>query len=522
MASPHELMKSDSQRKRLDRAAAFGSLVPVDTSCRQGAIVNGRRAANDVEAQNLESFSRGLDPKQESIPLASLLSHYVSLVFSEHPLKSHQKWLRHNSGRKSDSVAMSEADIENVDPSSRGLRKLPSENEEEVVARGGSFTSVMDDLGDVLKGGMAEGCKRLKRKSSEPIIHGSNEANMGGSKGSQQGFAEDALVFTSRFTEPLEWLTQRAQQSPLKPRLIAGIEKYRCNEYDSAIEAALTNMYIYSHYFFEIMSPTNRKKRPVFTWAFPFLALLVFTFMAGEYEAWAKSEATGDVGKMPSSGFGPMHLVHWLESLRSDSKRTFLPEFVVLWGGRFLPKVKHEGWRWITSMLIHENAVHLVTNMFLFMVLSSTLERRFGFWRVTAVSLLSGLGGNFSSALGEDPCLVVVGASGMVFGLSAMYLLHVCTEFVRIRYPLFRIVGLVLFWVTVLSSVSPERTSGMSHIGGFLAGLTMGIIMMPSVVTETIESLAVGSSVVGGVVFFAILPCLTYFNTIPGLVCRPP
>lgn len=419
-------------------------------------------------------------------------------------------------------MASSEVDVENVDASSTRSRKQQSENEPEGVSVGGSFTAVMDDIGGALKGSMAEGCRRLKRKTSEPIIHGPNGPILAGSQGNPQGFEDDPLPFKARFTEPLDWLAQRAQQSPLKPRLIAGIEKYQCREYDSSIDAAVTNMYIYSHYFFELMSPTNRKKRPILTWALPFLALLVFTFMAGEYEAWAKAEATGDMGDMPSSGFGPMHLVHWLESLRSDSKRTFLSEFAVLWGGRFLPKVKHEGWRWMTSMLIHENAVHLLTNMFLFMVLSSTLERRFGFWRVTVVSLLSGLAGNFCSALWEEPCLVVVGASGMIFGLSAMYILHVCTEFIRIRYPLFRIVGLTLFWVTVLSSVSPERTSGMSHVGGFLAGFTLGIVMMPSVVTERIESLVVGTFVLGVAIFFVILPCLIYFLTIPGLVCRPP
>lgn len=79
------------------------------------------------------------------------------------------------------------------------------------------------------------------------------------------------------------------------------------------------------------------------------------------------------------SDYGPKHILQWM-SLQTDVNDTFPPDFVVLWGGRYLPRVHGEEWRWLTSLFIHETITHLATNLLLFLILSITLERRFGFW----------------------------------------------------------------------------------------------------------------------------------------------
>jgi hypothetical protein len=48
-------------------------------------------------------------------------------------------------------------------------------------------------------------------------------------------------------------------------------------------------------------------------------------------------------------------------------------------------------------------------------------ERKYATWRILLLWLLSGLGGNFFSALFEDKCTLVVGASGAVFGMVGLF-----------------------------------------------------------------------------------------------------
>lgn len=54
-------------------------------------------------------------------------------------------------------------------------------------------------------------------------------------------------------------------------------------------------------------------------------------------------------------------------------------------------------------------------------VTSLAQERKYATWRIVLLWLLSGLGGNFFSALFEDKCTLVVGASGAVFGMVGLF-----------------------------------------------------------------------------------------------------
>lgn len=79
------------------------------------------------------------------------------------------------------------------------------------------------------------------------------------------------------------------------------------------------------------------------------------------------------------SDYGPAHILQWM-SLQANADHAFPPSFAILWGGRYLPKIQGEEWRWLTSLFIHETIVHLATNSLLFFILSAILEKRLGFW----------------------------------------------------------------------------------------------------------------------------------------------
>jgi rhomboid protease GluP len=65
-------------------------------------------------------------------------------------------------------------------------------------------------------------------------------------------------------------------------------------------------------------------------------------------------------------------------------------------GGRWLPAIdKGQWWRWGTSIVLHENHDHIMSNMALFMVLSYFMEQKYGTMRVTLIAFIAGVGGNF-------------------------------------------------------------------------------------------------------------------------------
>jgi membrane associated rhomboid family serine protease len=50
--------------------------------------------------------------------------------------------------------------------------------------------------------------------------------------------------------------------------------------------------------------------------------------------------------------------------------------------------------RWITSVLLHQNFMHLLSNCLLFVGLTSQMEAKYGTWRVVLLWVLSAVGGN--------------------------------------------------------------------------------------------------------------------------------
>ena len=98
--------------------------------------------------------------------------------------------------------------------------------------------------------------------------------------------------------------------------------------------------------------------------------------------------------------------------------------YLFSWGGRSDSRVwahRSEGWRFVTSILIHASVSHLVSNFALITVASWTLERRYGWYRIAPLYFAAGIAGNIWSATYEQ-CAVVIGASGAAFGLVAAML----------------------------------------------------------------------------------------------------
>ncbi|HEY0263523.1 MAG TPA: rhomboid family intramembrane serine protease [Granulicella sp.] len=147
-------------------------------------------------------------------------------------------------------------------------------------------------------------------------------------------------------------------------------------------------------------------------------------------------------------------------------------------------------YRLLTATFVHVGIIHLGTNMWCLWNLGLLGEPLLGAWGLTAVYMLTGIAGNLLSmginvALGDDS--VGAGASGAVFGIAGILIVLLSnrrlpipwSELQRLRRSViqFAVLNLILGAATIFVDVI--RVDNSAHVGGFLAGLAMGVPLVP-------------------------------------------
>ena len=128
-----------------------------------------------------------------------------------------------------------------------------------------------------------------------------------------------------------------------------------------------------------------------------------------------------------------------------------------------------ELWRLFTPMLLHGSITHIAFNMYALHLFGPGLERHFGHWRLLALYLLSGFGGNVISMMfTESPSL---GSSTAIFGLLGaqgvfMYQNRDIFEGTA-RRALGNIISVAL--INLVIGLSPG-IDNWGHIGGLIGG----------------------------------------------------
>jgi membrane associated rhomboid family serine protease len=125
-----------------------------------------------------------------------------------------------------------------------------------------------------------------------------------------------------------------------------------------------------------------------------------------------------------------------------------------------------EWYRVFTSAFLHDGIIHLGMNMFLLWVLGSQLERREGHLELGLVYLAAVIGGA-AGALLLEPTTPTVGASGGVFGLMGMMVVHQRSRGIDVWQS--GVGGLIV--INLVLSVSLSNISLGGHVGGLLGGL---------------------------------------------------
>ena len=138
---------------------------------------------------------------------------------------------------------------------------------------------------------------------------------------------------------------------------------------------------------------------------------------------------------------------------------------------------RHEYWRAWTTLFVHADGRHLISNSFLFFILGSLLAAYFGVFLVPFMALLFGGLTNLYVLSGMPGEVLLIGASGMVFWMGGAWLtLYLLLE--RRRSLLQRFlrafgVGLVLF---MPAEAFDPTISYSSHGVGFISGVGWGLV----------------------------------------------
>jgi len=287
---------------------------------------------------------------------------------------------------------------------------------------------------------------------------------------------------------------------------------------DAYFEKMQDTVFITSIQMFDMLTPQRRARHLVWaTFMMVAVTCVVFAFMAGAFPLYRLQK--GYEADVAALRYGPDELWDWVTVRNSTTRFDF--EFLLGWGGRYLPAVNEgQSYRWFTSILLHQSFVHLASNALIFVVLGNYLEYRYGGLRVLAVVVMAGLGGNLLSAVAEDRCSIVVGASGVVFGSMGFGIVDLVLNREVLLHSAVRFVICALFVAfIVMTLVMEEYSSHISHAGGFLCGFVPALLFIPDLKYERVEAMLVWGVVGFMVIFFTVFPTAIYYSVLPTLQC---
>ena len=127
-----------------------------------------------------------------------------------------------------------------------------------------------------------------------------------------------------------------------------------------------------------------------------------------------------------------------------------------------------ELWRLFTSMFLHSDLLHLISNIIGLLLFGTFIENYGSKKAYLIVYFLSGIIGNIMSLLLLPPNIISLGASGAIYGLIGATVLLIILER-NVAQLLLTLVYLIYF---IITSFSPQ-INYVSHIFGLITGFLL-------------------------------------------------
>jgi membrane associated rhomboid family serine protease len=143
--------------------------------------------------------------------------------------------------------------------------------------------------------------------------------------------------------------------------------------------------------------------------------------------------------------------------------------------GHWIGVAAGQYYRLMSAAFLHENVLHIGTNMLALYFVGPPVERSLGRARYIVLYLLAALGGSVASYMWGPPNVLGVGASGAIFGVFGALL--IITR--RIGADISGI--LVLIGINLALSFSIPGIDWRAHIGGLIVGsiVAAGFVFAP-------------------------------------------
>jgi membrane associated rhomboid family serine protease len=149
----------------------------------------------------------------------------------------------------------------------------------------------------------------------------------------------------------------------------------------------------------------------------------------------------------------------------------------------------------LTSMFMHGGWSHLTGNLLFLFIFGDNVEKALGHARYLGFYLVCGLVASLAQVYSApDSILPSLGASGAIAGVLAAYLVYfprnrirVLLGFFIVSVPAIAMIGLwaLIQFVNGFGATSVSAQTGgvayLAHIGGFIAGLILALLLRPFV-----------------------------------------
>ncbi|XP_062548968.1 uncharacterized protein LOC134213700 [Armigeres subalbatus] len=150
----------------------------------------------------------------------------------------------------------------------------------------------------------------------------------------------------------------------------------------------------------------------------------------------------------------------------------------------FSPVLQHEIWRFVTYTFLHANAVHLMLNVIIQIIVAFPLETEQGHGSVLMVYFAGVIAGGMGASVFEPTQMV--GASAGVYCLLISHVPHIVMNFQSLSHRYFRIMAVLVLCISdVIYSIRHCMTKGNlqprigvpAHVSGAICGLMIGFIV---------------------------------------------
>jgi len=136
----------------------------------------------------------------------------------------------------------------------------------------------------------------------------------------------------------------------------------------------------------------------------------------------------------------------------------------------------------LSYALLHGGPAHLIVNMITLWSLGAGVVERVGQIRFLALYMGAALGGAAAFAALADTVRPMVGASGALFGLAGALLAWAYVDRFTARvglWPIVRVAALLLVINYVMYWALDGQLAWQTHLGGFLAGWILALLIDP-------------------------------------------